>query len=127
MNDQNIKLILGFLFQLGAKVETVISKGSISFLDLPSFIGVFEAAGPALAAVKQLPAELSGLNDATIADVRAYIQSQLPSVIPNATVDGLINDGLVLIQELYDYAMALKAAKSQTPATPAASSAPAAS
>src|ERR1039457_3688483 len=126
MNDQNIKLILGFLFQLGAKVETVISKGSISFLDLPSFIGVFEAAGPAIGAVKQLPAELSGLNDATIADVRAYIQSQLPAVIPNATADGLIDDGLGLIQELYDYAMALKAAKNPAPATPAPS-APAAS
>lgn len=131
MNDQDIKLILGFLFQLGAKVDTVISKGSISILDLPGFIGVFEAAGPAIAAVKGLPEEISGLSDASMADIRAYVQSQLPSVIPSPAIDSLIDGGLGLIQEIYDYAVELKQAKApaapSAPVAPAAPSAPAAS
>lgn len=116
---QDIENILGFLFALGSKVESVIAGGSISFLQLPSFIGIFEAAGPALAGVKALPADIKQITDADLATIRAYIQTQLPSVVPNATIDTLIGNGLALAQNLYDYAISIKAAKSAAPAVAA--------
>ena len=117
----DIESVLGFLFQLASKVEGVIAGGSISFLELPGFIGVFEAAGPALAAAKNLPTDVKVINDADLAAIRAYIQTQLPSVVPNAVLDGLINSGLAQVQSLVDYVESIKAAKApQSPVPPAA-------
>jgi hypothetical protein len=121
---QDINSVLGFLFELGAKVEQLIQKGSISFLDLPGMIGIFEGASPALAALKSLPADLKQINDADLASIRAYVQTQLPTVLPNASLDALIGSGLAQAQSLYDFIESLKAAKNPAP-TPAPAAAPA--
>jgi hypothetical protein len=103
--------LLGFLFQLGAKVEAVIKSGSISIFSLPGFLGVFEAAGPALGVVKSLPADISSLSDSDLQAIRAYVQQQLPSVVADPVADGLINAGLSLGQEIFDFVESVKSAK----------------
>lgn len=114
----DINNILGFMFQLAGKVLSVIQAGKISFFDLPSFIGVFEAVGPALSSVKNLPTDLKTLSDADLTAIRAYVATQLPTVVPNETIDGLINNGLAQAQALYDYVQTFKIAQTPVASAP---------
>lgn len=104
-----VKNVLNFLFQLGLQVEKVVEKGSVSLFDAVSFFGAFKAAGPALANLKDFVPELSDLNDQELADLRLYISENLKS--GNASVDGLINDGLILAQSIYSFVEKIKLAK----------------
>lgn len=115
INDAELKALLNFFIVLGGDIEKIVAKGSLSLLDLPGLYGAFSAASSALSGIKQLPGELSQINDASLADLRSYIASGLPGVLPNAEVDGLINSGLSLGQELFDFIVSLKGAKASAP------------
>lgn len=118
MNDMEIKNILNFLFLLSAQVEKIIKGGSVSILQLPGFYSAFEAAGPALSNINQLPSEVKSINDAVLVDLRTYVATNLSSVVPSPAVDAIIEDALNLAQQLYDFVESIKAAKNP-PVTPA--------
>jgi hypothetical protein len=124
INDQELKALLNFLIVLSANIEKLVAKGSLSLLDLPGLYGAFSAASPALSGLKSLPSELSSLNDASISDLRAYVSANINSAVANPEIDGLINGGLSLAQELFDFVASIKAAKNP-PAAAAPVAAPA--
>lgn len=123
IDDSELKALLNFLIVLAGDIEKIVAKGSLSLLDLPGLYGAFSAASSALSGIKQLPEEISSMNDASIADLRAYIQAQLPSAVSSPVIDGVVNDGLSLAQELFDFVNSVRSAKNP-PAAPAAPAAP---
>jgi hypothetical protein len=125
MNDSDIKALLNFLIILAGDIEKIVAKGSLSLLDLPGLYGAFSAASPALGGLKGLPAELASLNDDSIADIRSYVQANIAQAVPSPAVDDLINEGLALGQQIYDFIESLHQVKAgSTPVALVATPAP---
>lgn len=124
MNDQEIKNIITFLLTLASQVETIVAKGKISLFEIPGFYSAFEAAGPALSNLKDLPAEIKGINPQVLADLTSYIQSNLGTVA-NPAVQALIQEGLTLGQQLFTFLEAVQQVKNPAQPGPAPTTPPA--
>jgi len=69
---KNTKELIAFAFSMGEAIADSYADGKISIMDAGHFIGVFSKIGPALDGLADIPAELSDLDDAEIADIMAY-------------------------------------------------------
>lgn len=103
---EETKRLLKFIIELGKSIDKTFSKGHIGLFDAVNFYGALIACIPAFNGISQLKPELAHLDDSEIADLRAYIQSELSLQDQALTI--AINDGLALAQKLYDFVLSLK-------------------
>jgi hypothetical protein len=75
-NVQNLKELLGFVFELGESIGESFEDGKITFMDAANFVDVFQKIAPALEDIDMIPAEISDIDEAEINELTSYISEE---------------------------------------------------
>lgn len=101
VQDQAVKDAIVALFAVGGVIKQIVADKKVTISDLPLLMQVVpkvQLVAGELPAVKQ---QLTGMNDAEIADLAAYIMAQLGGIVESAKVVAQVLAVITVLEDVY--------------------------